>query len=547
MRTLVQTLQDRDRGHLRIIANLWGVEQPAGPTPTASKLLSEAMLEQAAHMAETLPEEARQVLHFLARHEGRLPVEELELRFGPLREMGPGRRDRESPWKSPASPLEVLWYRGLLARAFADSPSGPQEYGFIPRDLAERLPSVSPVTPTPLGRPAGEPRQPALADSSVVDDATTILAALRRGPWSVSDLTAKRREWLRGFLLQPDSLDLLLFLLQEAGLVVPKPQPDPIREFLEASRVAALTQLQQTWLGSMNWNDLAHVQTLRNPGPEWPNDSILSRRAALELLRTVPAGRWWSMSEFIAAAHIEHPHFLRPPGGFEAWYLQRAQDGAFLQGFAHWQAVEGEFLRHLITAPLHSLGALDLGAGPSQFRWSPLGSQLRDPEAQIELTETAGRATVRPDGRIQVARAADRSLRYQIARFCEWEAAARGTYTYRFTAESLRRAEDQGLTPAHAQRVLQEAAGGKAPPGILRALERWARDGMQAQLHARLILQVREPQLLDQLMASGSISRYIKDRLGPTSASLEPGDWPALRDAALRLGLLIDAPEEHST
>ncbi|MEK6588168.1 MAG: hypothetical protein AABY97_04940, partial [Chloroflexota bacterium] len=379
MRTLVQTLQDRDRGHLRIIANLWGVEQPAGPTPTASKLLSEAMLEQAAHMAETLPEEARQVLHFLARHEGRLPVEELELRFGPLREMGPGRRDRESPWKSPASPLEVLWYRGLLARAFADSPSGPQEYGFIPRDLAERLPSVSPVTPTPLGQPAGEPRQPALADSSAVDDATTILAALRRGLWSVSDLTAKRREWLRGFLLQPDSLDLLLFLLQEAGLVVPKPQPDPIREFLEASRVAALTQLQQTWLGSMNWNDLAHVQTLRNPGPEWPNDSILSRRAALELLRTVPAGRWWSMSEFIAAAHIEHPHFLRPPGGFEAWYLQRAQDGAFLQGFEHWQAVEGEFLQHLITAPLHWLGALDLGAGPSQFSWSPLGSQLRDP------------------------------------------------------------------------------------------------------------------------------------------------------------------------
>jgi len=546
MRTLVQSLQDHDRGYLRIVAELWGFDPPTGSRPAASQQLSEAMLAQASEMAASLPAEAARVLELLNRHAGRLPLEELGLRFGPLREMGPGRRDREKPWASPASPLEVLWYRGLLARAFADSPTGPQEYGFIPHDLASRLPTPAPNTPAPIGRPTARPRRFAAADSFAVDDATTILAACRRRGWIVSDLSAGRREWLLGHLLQPNSLDLLLILLQEGGLLTPEPQPEPIREFLESSREAALSTLQRNYIRSAGWNDLAQVSSLRSAGPQWPNDPVAGRRAAIELLATVPVGTWWSTQDLVAAAHQEVPHFLRPPGGFDFWYLQRAADGAFLQGIESWDSVEGELLSYLVGGPLHWMGAVDLSSDQESFRWSPLGAPLRELRARLEPTAANGRSSVRPDGRVLVARLADRTLRYQVARLCEWESANRGSYAYRLTAGSLQGALGEGLTLGQAERILGEAAGGKPPKGILRALERWAEHSQEAQVSPRLILEVRDAALLDRLSTHASTGRFLRERLGPTSAAVEPGDWEALSKAALRLGLLIGEPEDGS-
>jgi hypothetical protein len=504
------------------------------------------MLAQASEMAASLPAAAARVLELLTRHEGRLPLEELGLRFGPLREMGPGRRDREKPWASPTSPLEVLWYRGLLARAFADSPAGPREYGFIPHDLAGRLPAPSPIPRASIGRSASKPRRFVAADSFSVDDATTILAACRRRGWIVSDLSAGRREWLLGHLLQPNSLDLLLILLQEGGLLTPEPQPEPIREFLESSREAALSTLQRYYLQSAGWNDLARVSSLRSAGAQWPNDPVVGRRAAIELLATVPVGTWWSTPDLVAAARQEVPHLLRPSGGFASWYLQRAADGAFLQGIESWDSVEGELLSYLVAGPLHWMGAIDLSSDRAAFRWSPLGAPLREPRARLEPTAASGRSSVRPDGRLQIARLADRALRYQIARISEWESADRGGYAYRLAAGPLRRALTEGLTVSQAQRILTEAAGGKPPKGILRALERWAEHGQEAELRPRLVLEVQDPSLVDQLSADASTGRFLKERLGPTSVTVELTDWKALSKAALRLGLLIGEPEDGS-
>jgi hypothetical protein len=546
MRTLVQSLQDHDRGYLRIVAELWGFDQPTGSGPAAAQQLSEAMLAQASEMATSLPAAAARVLELLTRHEGRLPLEELGLRFGPLREMGPGRRDREKPWAFPTSPLEVLWYRGLLARAFADSPAGPREYGFIPHDLAGRLPAPSPIPRASIGRSASKPRRFVAADSFSVDDATTILAACRRRGWIVSDLSAGRREWLLGHLLQPNSLDLLLILLQEGGLLTPEPQPEPIREFLESSREAALSTLQRYYLQSAGWNDLARVSSLRSAGAQWPNDPVVGRRAAIELLATVPVGTWWSTPDLVAAARQEVPHLLRPSGGFASWYLQRAADGAFLQGIESWDSVEGELLSYLVAGPLHWMGAIDLSSDRAAFRWSPLGAPLREPRARLEPTAASGRSSVRPDGRLQIARLADRALRYQIARISEWESADRGGYAYRLAAGPLRRALTEGLTVSQAQRILTEAAGGKPPKGILRALERWAEHGQEAELRPRLVLEVQDPSLVDQLSADASTGRFLKERLGPTSVTVELTDWKALSKAALRLGLLIGEPEDGS-
>jgi hypothetical protein len=503
------------------------------------------MLTEASEMAGGLPPEAVRVLELLAQHEGRLPLEDLIRRFGPLREMGPGRRDRERPWASPVSPLEVLWYRGILARAFADTPDGPLEYGFVPSDLANRL--LAPPGPrAAVGKPAPKPRRVTPADSVAIDDATTLLAAYRREGWKEAGLSDRQQEWLRPFLLQPESLDLLLVVLDEGRLLPPASQPEAVRAFLEADRSSALAALQSLYLRSPGWNDLARTGSLRPAGRGWPNDPAAGRRNALGLLASVPRGRWWSTAELIAAAREAAPHFLRPPGGIDSWYLQRASDGAFLRGFESWEAVEGELLRYLLNGPLHWLGAVDRGGGGAAFRWTAQSAALRGEGTEPARPEVSGRSSLRPDGTLQVARLASRALRYQVARLCSWEQADPGRYTYRFTAGSLRRALTAGLTLAQARQVLEQASEGDLPQGILRALERWGKHGQEARVRPQVILEVQDASLLDRLMAQASTGRFVKERLGPTMAAVEPHNWQALRNASLRLGLLIGEPEERS-
>src|SRR3989304_3338487 len=212
MQDLFRTLQDRDLGHLRIVAELWGIELLRLVPVEAARLLANSMLDPAlaVEQADSLPREARRALDApLAR----MLLAALARRFGALREMGPGWRDREKPWRNPAGPLEVLWYRGWLARAFGETLSGPQEFAFVPSDLAAILPPPPAPPATPPGKPAPPPARLALALATSTDDATTLLAALRRKSASSLPLTPARFDSLKRFLHRPEPAPLLLILL----------------------------------------------------------------------------------------------------------------------------------------------------------------------------------------------------------------------------------------------------------------------------------------------------------------------------------------------
>jgi len=512
VQTLAQTLQDHDRGHLKVIADLWQLELPDDPQPVTIKVLSRAMLDRTPEILETLPGGARRALDRMLLGGGRVPMESLVRQFGPLREMGPGKRDRLEPWKVPASPLEMLWYRGLMSKAFADSDGGPQEYGFVPDDLVDRMPGVTEPETLTLGEPTAAPSRILRSGGFAVDDATTILAAHRRD---------EKLDPLQ-FVHQPESLALLEALLEQAEILG---HPEHIGAFLQLTRTQALDQLRETWKGSRIWNDLSQTSGVRSPTGEWPNDPRSGREAALELLRTVPADTWWSVAEFVNAVHEAEPGFMRPPGGFESWYLQSADEKSNLHGFEAWEQVEGQYLRYLITGPMLWLGLSEISQDGSAFQLAHSGTQSKE-----------GLAKAWPDGRIRVARQADRALRYQVARLCEWEQMDRGAYHYRLTARSLRAAEEQGLTAAHAHQILAEIP---APEGMLKALKRWEQAGMEAEVGRQTVLQVEDEQVLALLMNEPSTHRYLGERLGPKSVVVDSAKWKKLREAALQLGLLI--------
>ena len=108
MPTLAQSLHGYDLGHLRIIAEHWGVELSAPDARTALGELTDALLDRSlvAEIIAALSTDAQSALNMLLNIEGRLPWFQFTRNYGELRPIGPGRRDRERPDRKPISPAE---------------------------------------------------------------------------------------------------------------------------------------------------------------------------------------------------------------------------------------------------------------------------------------------------------------------------------------------------------------------------------------------------------------------------------------------------------
>ena len=121
MPDLYHFLRNQDFGFIQLVAEKWGVELPAGNSPDRLQILISAMSDPDAirEVVELLPEDSLKALNFILQSDGKIPWLTFERKFGEIREMGAGRRDREHPDMNPASASERLWYYGLLGDHFS--------------------------------------------------------------------------------------------------------------------------------------------------------------------------------------------------------------------------------------------------------------------------------------------------------------------------------------------------------------------------------------------------------------------------------------------
>lgn len=588
---LINTLPQNDLGFLRIVAQLWGLELESAEPAHAAVELAETLCDAALleEIVNTLTDDARDALGALYTAGGRLPWAAFSRRFGEVREMGPAKRDREKPHLRPASPAEILYYRALMARAFFDTPSGPQEFAFIPQDLYEALgfidfqpaarpnpaphtepeytdpdnfpslpapqsqpeaedtppettlpnpaPTISRTEPARLRAPAATQAPPALpgraatpnerahpmrANDAILDDATTLLAALRSGlPTPATNIPAY---FIRAVLNAAG-------ILEDAA-----PRPEPVKAFLEAPRLNALQQLSTAWQSS-EINDLRNIPGLHFEGT-WRNDPLVTREFLLDLLGNIPEGTWWSLPAFTRDIKTHYPDFQRPAGNFDTWLIRRESDGESLRGFAHWDEVDGAFIRYLITGPLHWLGEVDLAAPSPNAQVTAF--RLTN---QPEVKEETGRISVSSNGNIGVPRNAPRAVRYLIARFCAWLPEKADSYHYRVTPASLKRAKAQGLRVEHLLSLLAKNTAGAVPPAFIKSLNRWEAKGSEARIETLTIIKVASPEILSELRQKAG--RFLGEVIGPTAVAVQPGAASKVLAILNEMGFLAEEPEQE--
>ena len=546
MPDLAQSLEGYDLGYLQIVAELWGIEFSAAEFHQGLDELVPLLLNPhlVPDVVDSLPAEVKQAIADILSNDGRMTWSLFTRRYGEVREMGPGRRDRALPYRDPLSPAEILWYRAILGRAFFDTPKGPEEFAFIPSDLIPLIPADKVTSSQTLGRAAlpAERAHPILATDQVLADACTLLAALRMElPEGEDRLSPYPGDY-------PLTLTTLKGLLTASGLLDEQglPRPELTRLFLESSRGEALAQMALAWQKSQKFNELALIPHLILEG-EWANDPLRTRESILKFLATIPKQTWWNLEAFVTAICQQHPDFQRPAGDYDSWFIRDRGSGEYLRGFEYWDQVDGQLIRFMLTGPLYWLGVVDLAA-PAEgkpltaFRFSKWSQALLGGEAPEGLPLEDQKMIVRSDASIKVSTRVPRAVRYQIARFSRWGGFDGKEYTYQLTPASLERAAQGGLRTSQLLVLLRTHAD-PVPPSLVKALERWEKHGGQARMEQVLVLRLSSPEILQELRASRA-ARFLGDPLGPTAAIVNPGAREKVLAALAEMGYLGEIVSE---
>jgi hypothetical protein len=317
--------------------------------------------------------------------------------------------------------------------------------------------------------------------------------------------------------------------------------PETSRQFLEEERGYALSQLVEAWSQSEKINELLMLPGLNFEG-NWENRPLETRNNILEFISTVPESSWWSIDAFMSSVGDRFPDFQRPTGDYDSWFISDVKSGEYLRGRSSWMQVEGALLRFMICGPLHWLGLVDLASPsgtlkPSAFRISNWGQKLwyGSPPDDMPLEDEPIRMFT--DGRLRLTNWVPRFARYQIARFGEWEKYQKKEYVYRVTAQSMKRAGEQGLKSAHLLTLLKKYASGEIPLSLRRALDHWDRFGSQVDIFSTTLLQVEREEIMKALLTSDA-RRYIVQQLDEKTAIVQGTAAEQIRDALLQLGYL---------
>jgi hypothetical protein len=535
-----QSLQGKDLQFLNNLAMIWGIELQTHDLRSVIQETANAMSdkEQILDIVEALDTDSKAALQALHTADGKIPWPLFVRKYGELRTMGAARREREQPNLHPINATEVLWYRGLLGKAFFNIQKEPQEYAYIPDEMNTILSAImAPVVEKKTyGRPATsmEKKHIIPATDTILDHLTTFLSAIRTGhpldtlPWLNQTIPVPFLTQLAGYA----------HLINNDGII----QSDQVRRFMEASRAEALYILFRSWVESP-FNDLHHLPGLVFEG-HWQNEPLETRQFLINELHQLPPKTWWSLPAFVESIRLHTPDFQRPAGDYDSWYIRQQNNQGYLRGIQYWDAIDGALLRLLITKHFHWLGIMDLACAdtqtqPTAFRFSAWAEDMLSNRPPVMTTNETETVKILQDGLIQIPRSTSRAIRYQIARFSQMEKEDAWMYEYRIRPDSLAAAVKSGLKIEQFVSLIQRAGEKPIPPSVFALLENWKNHGLQASIAPAFLLTVDKPEILEHLMNSRA-KKYLGEPLNATTILIQEKHQKLVMSILAELGYLSE-------
>lgn len=519
MPTIKNLLHTHDADVQRTILIRWGFDLPGDITIQNLKEFAVAAVKEGIllEIIQTLPKDAKLCLKDLMRKGGKMPWSQFSRIYGDIRVMGAGKRERIHPDREPTNSSELLWYSGLLGKAFFNTRPEPIEYAYIPEEVRILLHDLERNSQEKIGKELVLPKSTAIQRTHdfVLDDICTILAGLRMG------MDARTIQPMRTPFAPSEVLRFVISLNlynRKTGLAL-----DAVQEHLTKPRAEAFYDVLQNWQQSPIFPDVLFMPDLdfgRNPHINYST----IRQRLLSMLETIPTGIWWDMVATIQDIKMVQPEFLRVAGEMDAWYVKDQRTDEILRGYEHWDEVEGAFISFFLSTILYGLGLCDLALDRKSgailgFRWTDRKKSLHEKPPLSEEEETGAFYTL-AQGNLVLSPACSRSLRYQISRFCEWKGMRRGEYQYQVTPDSLQKASQQELQVSQFIGLLKKHQTQETSPGLLNALQRFEEGRGFAKIQASVLLRIEDESVMRKIQQS-EVKKYILEEINPTTLSID--------------------------
>lgn len=566
MKNILATLRDYDPGMLPALAEIWGIESKSLAPEDLIRPLQGAMLDAALaeNVWDKLDEPARTALQLLVSSgQARMKVAQFERFYGKIRKMGKGQIDREQPHRHGETIAETLYYRGFIGEGFDKLEDSVIGFIYVPSDLVAALP-LHKTSFENLDRDgaADDDGLPGLdlvedvdqvqpADTSIVDDMTTLLAILqskpapidgaRFAPETAGDIAPQllnQSESRLNFMLGI-GLSARVIALEEGNA---QPSREQARSWLSAARAEQIRTLAQAWRESQNWRDMWHIPGLYPDDSGWSYDPAAARNAIIALFEDLlPERGWISVNDLIEVIKDVEPDFQRLNGDYDSWYI-RNDAGEYLAGFESWDAVEGSLIEFYIVGPMHWLGLVDIG--DDVMRLTAYGRAFLEHSAWPQPAEPPARIEARADGKLLASRRVNRFERFQLARFAHCLEAG-DPYIYAIDGDSIQRAAPQGISSKHIQTFLAKHLDRTAIPlPLLKLLRNWqAGAKTSVALESLTVLRSTSEETMEKIFAAPAFRRYLGARLGPMACAVRADQWADLKAALGESGIEVDTSQ----
>lgn len=315
-------------------------------------------------------------------------------------------------------------------------------------------------------------------------------------------------------------------------------------------------QLLDGWVAS-EWDELISFLGIKIER-SYSRDLPGAKRALLQLLGQAPPGQWIALDAIVAQIKRVAPDFARPDGRYDAWKLT-SYTRQPLDGFEHWDAVEGQQISSIAGGSLRWLGLTDLGVRGEEsvsFRVNPLGAALlgSGPASEDAPVEPL---VVQPNFEVVTPAYASPYARFQLGRIAEragdGDTQGEQAAIYKLTKRSVQAALEHQISLDEMLRFLREQSGPDMPQNVAATLREWAGLHGQVALRRGVLLEAEDATVLAQIKHDKRVRLPAVEQLTDTAWVVREGDAAALAERLRKAGYgltgdgdRVDAPlREH--